>query len=151
MLQLEVDLDLVQQRAKDARAQGEQLTGDAREEALAIAEKWEHQAADYAHELKKAEAQRQSLLAAIANANKPKAEPRKTFVGDAEKLAKQLKSLDDTIAYKRSKIAELKDLLAYKLAQADATTGDERAHWLELAKGVQGEIDPCTGDLDHLL
>jgi chromosome segregation ATPase len=68
-----------------------------------------------------------------------------------EKLQQQLKSLDETIAYKKSKLAELKDLLAYKLAQAAATTGDEQAQWLALADGVRAEIDQWTGYLNELL
>ena len=165
LLQDKADMEAARQHAKEVRDAASGLTGDKLEDANAIAAKWDEKAAQYAAEIERLTALRQQLVAAL---NAPKAcasntstcakkEPKacashtSSCETTREKLTQQLKSLDETIAYKRSKIAELQDLLAYKLAQADATTGEEREHWLELAAGVREEIAQWTGYLNDLL
>jgi hypothetical protein len=166
LLQDKADMEAALQRAKDAREAAAGLTGERLEDAKAVAAKWDEKAAQYAEDIKRLTAMRQQLVAAQ---NSPKAcasntsacakkAPKAcvstgtTSCGTArEKLAQQLKSLDETIAYKRGKLADLNELLAYKLAQADATTGEERQHWLDLAQGVREEIAQWTGYLNDLL
>ena len=104
MLQDRIDLELFQQRAREARAQAEQLGGDQREEALRIALQWEQKAADYGEGLKRHEAERQALLAAIARANQPskdKQERSQPTTG-VEKLLAKLRALDQHIQSDRA-------------------------------------------------
>jgi hypothetical protein len=168
LLQDKVDMEAAKQHAQDARDAAAGLSGDKQEDALAAAEKWDEKAAQYADDIKRLTALRSQVVASQQpKADKPKTvcasnttscQPKTACVSTTtscqtsrEKLTQQLKSLDDMIAYKKQKIADLQDLLAYKLAQAEATTGEERDHWLALAQGVREEIDQWTGYLNDLL
>ena len=165
LLQENADMEAAQQHAQDARDAAAGLTGEKQDEANAMAAKWDEKAAQYAADIKRLTALRQQLMAAL---NAPKGctsnvgstcGEKKACASNSgtscttlhDKLAAQLKSLDEKIAYKKQKLAELKNLLAYKLSQADVTSGDEREHWLDLAKEVQDEIDQWTGYLTELL
>ena len=165
LLQDKADLEAAQQHATDVREAAAGLSGDKLEDANAVAAKWDERAAGYAAEIKRLTALRRQLVAALQN---PKActsntsscvkkEPTVCALHTSscgslrDRLEQQLKALDSTIAYKRQKIADLKELLAYKLAQANATTGEEHDRWLELASGVQREIAQWNGYLTDLL
>src|SRR5439155_7477063 len=164
LLQDKVDLDAAKQHAQDARDVAAGLSGEKQDEALAVASKWDEKAAQYAEDIKRLTA----LRAQVVASQQPKAEKPKTACASnttscqpktvcastttscqtsRDKLTQQLKSLDDTILYKKAKLADLQDLLAYKLAQAEATTGEEHDRWLELAQGVREEIAQWTGYL----
>ena len=180
-LQDKVDLDAAKQHAQDARDVAAGLSGEKQDEALAVASKWDEKAAQYAEDIKRLTALRAQVVASQQpKAEKPKTacasnttscQPKTVCASNTtscqpktvcastttscqtsrDKLTQQLKSLDDTIAYKKAKLADLQDLLAYKLAQAEATTGEEHDRWLELAQGVREEIAQWTGYLSDLL
>ena len=166
LLQDKADLEAAQQHAKDARDAAAGLSGDKLAEANEVAAKWDEKAAQYAEDIKRLTTMRQQLVAAsqapkacASNTSSCSKDDKRACASNSgtscttthDRLVQQLKSLDETINYKKQKLAELKNLLAYKLAQANVTTGDEQARWLELAQGVRGEIDQWTGYLNDLL
>ena len=176
MRQLKAAQERAQEKAQEARDAAAGLSGERQQDALAVAAKWDEKAARYADELKRFTALRAQVAAsqekkacssttsscsskdkkACASTTGSCAPSDKKACASHESstcadLKAQLNALDEKIAYKRGKIEELKDLLAYKLAQADATTGDEREQWLALAQGVREEIDQWTGYLNDLL
>ena len=181
LLQDKVDMAAAKQHAQDARDAAARLSGGRQEDALAVAAKWDERAAQYADDIARLTTLRAQVVASprpkvakpktacasnttscqpktVCASNTTSCQPKTVCASTTtscqtsrDKLTLQLKSLDDTIVYKKEKIADLRDLLAYKLAQAAATTGEERDRWLELAQGVREEIDQWTGYLNDLL
>ena len=181
LLQDKVDMAAAKQHAQDARDAAARLSGGRQEDALAVAAKWDERAAQYADDIARLTTLRAQVVASprpkvakpktacasnttscqpktVCASNTTACQPKTVCASTTtscqtsrDKLTLQLKSLDDTIVYKKEKIADLRDLLAYKLAQAAATTGEERDRWLELAQGVREEIDQWTGYLNDLL
>ncbi len=158
MLELRVDMDLFQQRAKEARAAAEHLSGQAHDEAVAIAERWERKAAAYADELKRGESQRQSLLAAVQSAKSAPKEAKQDAPKGApgyDKLAFKLKALEEHLAQDRADLeaargagdTEKVALLEKGLVEHEA----ERAELLrQLASAKEYAKDKLTSELKSL-
>jgi chromosome segregation ATPase len=158
MLQDRIDMDLYQQRAKEARAEAERLADAAREEALAVAEKWDRKAADYASDLVKHEAERQRLVAAIAAASKPKPvvakespKPAVKSVYPLDKLVSKIRALDEYLTQLRTDLVRARVAGdEYKVAKLEKIVAQYEAERAELLRQVPLAKDKLRAEIRSL-
>jgi hypothetical protein len=120
-----------QQCAREQRALAETLEGDAQVAALEKAEKCEALAAEFAEYVRRLEEQRAALLAGKTTTT--------TSATTLEKLQMQLKELDNTIAYKRTLLAQAQTCAREYRALAETLTGEAREY--KLAKAAACDAD----------
>lgn len=160
MLETKVDLETYRGRAQELREQAGGLTAEQSERALELAALWEEKAERLATQLEGLTADRAQLLAAIAEANKPKAKPKPvakketpkqpTYSTSWEKYSAKLKDLDAHMADDRRVMADYRKKAADALARASTLTGyvKEQA-LLEAAKYEHKAADYEKGLVQH--